>query len=127
MGRLQGHRPKSLTLLWLWQNHRATLQYDWLNAWHSLYDPQQLPLYAAWPMLQEILKDHTSHTFALLSQWEWIPLNSDVILHALAQANTKKQLKTPWATTGGNQPEPKPKPRDEQAHRQLLERLGITE
>lgn len=125
MGRVGGHRPKSLTLIWLWNEHRAALQYDWMRAWHGILDLTRMPLYAAWPMLREILKDHTTHSFALLADWSWIPTDADMILYALSQTGKKQTTPPPWADTTADKPHAKP--RDQRLHTRLLERLGITD
>ncbi len=126
MGHLRGHRPKSLTLIWFWHNHRATLQYDWLNAWHCLYDPDTLPLHVAWPMLEEILKDHASHCYAILADWTWILDTADRILYALSHNATSANNRPPWQNADkGTARAMNPRPHDMQARRQLNTRLGI--
>lgn len=125
MGHIRGHRPKSLTLIWFWRNHRAILQYDWLHAWHSLYDPEILPLYVAWAMFREILKDHASHCHATLANWAWIPDSADRILYAFshsASSARKPDWQQPADATGRGMD---PKPHDPQARHTLNQRLGI--
>ena len=55
MGAGRQDRPKSLILITLWQDHRAALQYDWMQVWHQPLDPKTTPLNIAWPMCREIL------------------------------------------------------------------------
>lgn len=125
MGSIRRHRPKSLTLIWLWQEHRAALQYDWIHAWHTLYDPETQPLYMAWPMLSEILKDHTSHSHAALADWQWIPGEAEQMVDAINQGQGKTSP-PPWQAIRPT-PDHMSRPRNEQLHRQLLDRLGIHE
>lgn len=125
-----GHRPKSLTLIILWDDHRAALQYDWLHAWHTPLDLTQTPLFEAWPMLKEILKNRSSHCWAALAGWSYIPDPADKLIHAINQSNVKNRRLTPqWEkpdplTTPKPRAKPTPK-RNPKLRGRLMERLGI--
>lgn len=126
MGHIRQHGPKRLTLIWFWHNHRATLQYDWLAAWHCLYDPDALPLHVAWPMLEEILKNRSSHCFATLAEWTWIPDAADRILYAFSHKPTGPARNPEWQqTANGMRHTMNPRPHDMKARRELNKRLGI--
>ncbi|KAA8828319.1 hypothetical protein [Bifidobacterium tissieri] len=128
MGRGQPHRPKSLTLIHLWLEHRAALQYDWMRAWGQPLDLRAMPLYAAWPMLEQILMDHTSHSWAALAGWEWIPDPADKYIHAYNQGAGKVRTRPPWQATDIRPTIGRTgKPRNERLRRKLKNRLGITE
>ncbi|OXN01659.1 hypothetical protein [Bifidobacterium vansinderenii] len=121
-------RPKSLIVLHLWLEHRAALQYDWIRAWGCPLDLKAMPLYAAWPMLWQILMDHSSHSYAALAGYAWIPDPADKYIHAYNQGMSKIRIRPPWQTTVTQTDPAKPKrPHDERLRRRLKDRLGITE
>ena len=130
MGRRhQGPRPKSLTLLDLWLNHHWALQHDWERAWHERLDLKRTPLYVAWPMLREILKERaTSHSYAALASMGWMPADADRTLWALSQSGSKTRTTPPWM-----RPDPltaKPVARthhDRRLRGMLADRLGLDE
>lgn len=117
--------PKSLTLVWLIQNHYWAVQADWLKVWHDRLDLTVTPLHEAWAMCKEILKDHTSHMFAALADWAWIPDGSDRTLHALSQTGTRRS-EPPWQQPMPWDGEPRHATNHELRNR-LKERLGITD
>ncbi|RYQ36627.1 hypothetical protein [Bifidobacterium pseudolongum] len=127
--RHRGNGPKSLTLVWLYRDHYWAVQADWIRVWHERLDLAVTPLYEAWIMCRETLKDHTSHMFCILADWAWIPTGSDQTLHALSQTG-KLRTTPPW-----QQPMPWDKPDSSpQAHAtdrdlraRLNARLGITD
>ena len=83
MGQGGPYRPKSLILISLWIDHRAALQYDWHQAWGGPLDLKTLSLHEAWPMCREILKDRSSHSFAALAGWSFIPDPADKYILSL--------------------------------------------
>lgn len=134
MGQHVGSGPKSLILLHLWQEHRAALQYDWMRAWGCPLDLTLMPLHAAWPMLREILRDRTSHSFAALAGWSFIPDPADKWIHAANQSQSRLRRKPPWEAADPWAPERTgrsagagARPHDERLRGRLKERLGITE
>ena len=63
-----------LILIDLCLNHPAAIQYDWIAAWGHPLDLTRQPLYEAWPMCREILKNHdTSHAYAALAGNSYLP------------------------------------------------------
>ena len=86
-----------------------------------------MPLYAAWPMFEEILKHHSSHCYATLADWAWIPDAADRILYAFTSTPTAAKRMPDWqrADDGANHAT-RSKPHDQQARRALNKRLGIT-
>lgn len=124
-----GPRPKSLTLLDLWLNHHWALQHDWMRAWHERLDLKRTPLYVAWPMLREILKDRsTSHSFAALAGMGWMPSDSDRTLWALAQSGSKTHTTPPWMRPDPLTERATPRPHhDARLRGMLAERLGLDE
>lgn len=128
MGGRVRHRPKILTLLHLWYTRRAALQYDWHAAWGRFWNPKTLPAYAAWPMLQEILMDHSSHSFAALAGWSHIPDTADRIIHALDAGPSRLRRKPTWERPGPFDTTPSAhatRRRDDRLRDRLRERLGI--
>ena len=134
MGVRVRHGPKILTLLHLWWTRRPSLQHDWRAAWGRFWDPATVPAYAAWPMLREILMDRSSHSFAALAGWAFIPDPADKWIHAVNQSQSRLRRKAPWEVADPWAPE-RPvrsggaaaRPHDERLRGRLRERLGITE
>lgn len=129
---MEGHRPKSLILILLWQEHRAALQYDWIHAWNKPLDLKTFPLYAAWPMCREILRHHDTNTYAALAGWSHIPDPADKYMHALNQSASKHhKAKAPWERAdplaGPNATPDRTPKRDERLRSKLKTRLGIHE
>lgn len=131
MGELGRHQPKSLILIALWQDHRAALQYDWIRAWRQPLDLTRTSVHEAWPMLREILKDHSSHSYAALAGWSYVPDQTELLIHALNQGQAKHRRITPeWEKPDtilgpdSTRPHTKPK-RDERLRSRLKQRLGI--
>lgn len=124
----QGHGPKSLILIDLCLNHPAAIQYDWIAAWGRPLDLTHQPLYEAWPMCREILKNHdTSHAYAALAGMSYLPGQAEQLIHALNQ--TRQRRTTPaWM-----KPDPltssadsaAAQPHDELLRAKLRARLGI--
>ena len=117
MGAGRQDRPKSLILITLWQDHRAALQYDWMQVWHQPLDPKTTPLNIAWPMCREILKNRRSHSFAALAGWAYVPDDTDKLVqsinrlgetgHAPLGADTAQTPARPQAARTA-QPPPRP-------------------
>lgn len=130
MGRRhQGPRPKSLTLIWLLENHPWAVQADWLRDWHERLDLKRTTLREAWGMCKESLKDHAhSHMYAAIAAMSYLPTDSEQVAWMLSQ-NPKRRSTPPW-----NKPMPwdadgtAPKARihDRQLRDRLNERLGIS-
>ena len=120
MGAGRQDRPKSLILITLWQDHRAALQYDWMQIWHQPLDPKTTPLHIAWPMCREILKDRRSHSFAALA---------GKLVQSINQGQSKRSLPPDWAKPDTLLSEPTP-PKHQHDHRRralLNRRLGLPE
>lgn len=129
MGAGRQDRPKSLILITLWQDHRAALQYDWMQVWHQPLDPKTTPLNIAWPMCREILKDRRSHSFAALAGWAYVPDDTDKLVQSINQGQSKLNLTPDWAKPDTLLSEPTP-PKHQHDHRRralLNRRLGLPE
>lgn len=129
MGAGRQDRPKSLILITLWQDHRAALQYDWMQIWHQPLDPKTTPLNIAWPMCREILKNRRSHSFAALAGWAYVPDDTDKLVQSINQGQSKLNLTPDWAKPDTLLSEPTPpKHRHDHRRRALLNRrLGLPE
>lgn len=131
MGQGGPYRPKSLILISLWIDHRAALQYDWHRAWGGPLDLKTLSLHEAWPMCREILKDRSSHSWAALAGWSFIPDPADKYIHAANQGTAKHRMLTPaWEKPdkllGPEHAAARPAPkRDERLRGRLKARLGL--
>lgn len=123
-------RFKSLTLLHLWFSHRPALQYDWHARWGGPWDPSATPVYAAWPMLQQILMDHASHSWAALAGWSYVPDTADKTITAFNNGAGKLRRRPPWEkpdplTSDGREHARAAKPADMPLRRKLRARLGL--
>ncbi|NEG90608.1 hypothetical protein [Bifidobacterium aerophilum] len=125
MGRSVPHRPKILTLLHLWYANRPALQYDWIACWGGPWDPRITPARAAWPMLREILMDRSSHSFAALAGWAYIPDPADKYIHAVNQGASKLRRRPDWQRRDIGRDSPHPRAKDERLRSRLKARLGI--
>ncbi|WP_133124814.1 hypothetical protein [Bifidobacterium margollesii] len=150
LGRRQRPRPKTAVLLTLHQNHHGALAADWLNRYHLIWKPIGLPAWLnaphdakprgnigiglAWELTREILRDHTSSSFAALAGWSYTPTGSEIAMWD--RMDMEKRLRRhgwrPWK----NQPDPlrakpmeDPRVRAERLRRRRLlrERFHITE
>lgn len=130
MGQRVLHRPKILTLLHLWWTRRPALQYDWCRVWGGPWNPKLMPAYAAWPMLREILKDRSSHSFAALAGWSYIPDPADKYIHAANQGASRLRRRPTWEkpdplTTATTPAARRVHAHDESLRDKLRIRLGI--
>jgi hypothetical protein len=96
MGHGIGHRPKSVHLILLLQTHRGALDHDWLKNYQRTYRPIHLeqwldaPLTSkptanidygtAWQLTRELLRDHTSSSYAALANWSYTPTGAEISL-----------------------------------------------
>ncbi|RSX53030.1 hypothetical protein [Bifidobacterium samirii] len=122
-----GRRPKILILLHLWAEHRPALQYDWHRAWGGPLDPGRTPAYTAWPMLKEILKDHSSHAWAALARYSYVPDTAELLVHAANQGQSGSRTTPAWLRPGPfDRPGSGPaRPHDKALQDKLRRRLGI--
>lgn len=100
MGAGRQDRPKSLILITLWQDHRAALQYDWMQVWHQPLDLKTTPLNIAWPMCREILKNRRSHSFAALAGWAYVPDDTDKLVQSINHVPVETQPHARLGETG---------------------------
>ncbi|MEE8739047.1 MAG: hypothetical protein SOI66_09110 [Bifidobacterium sp.] len=89
-------RPKSIHLLILLQTHRGALDHDWLKNYQRTYRPIRLEQWLdaprnrkpaarttygdAWQLTREILRDHTSASYAALADWSYTPTGAEISL-----------------------------------------------
>ncbi len=91
-----GLDPKSFTSLILHQQHHSALTADWLTRYRRVWKPCHLNAWldapagrkpsgnldyeSAWALTREILRDHTSNSFAALAGWSYTPTGAEIAL-----------------------------------------------
>lgn len=125
----RGHGPKSLILIDLCLNHPAAIQYDWIAAWGHPLDLTRQPLYEAWPMCREILKNHdTSHAYAALAGNSYLPGQTEQLIHAFNQSRQRRTTPA-WRKSDpltSREHTAAAQPHNEALRAKLRERLGIS-
>jgi hypothetical protein len=109
MGGPVRHRPKSALLASLWAEHRAAILYDLksrLNIeWHPLdwttwaKDQQarsNIGYWAMWQYAAEILRDKSSHSYAALAGWSYVPSPTERAIWTLMPKREGKEDYLPW-------------------------------
>ena len=112
-----------MILLSLWYHHRPALQADWIRIWQSTLDLKTTPLYAAWPMFKECVRDQArSHCYSVLAEDTYIPRDIELI-------GTSKTMTPAWKkpTIFDSAPVPRRMPVDNRRRSELNRMLGITE
>lgn len=85
-----------MVLCALWRNHREALDADWLRTYSTMYRPVSFERWLdapkgakpranvgfgrAWALTREILKDHTSHSYAALAGFAYIPTGEETAM-----------------------------------------------
>ena len=100
-----------------------------MHAWHERLDLKRTPLYVAWPMLREILKERaTSHSYAALASMGWMPADADRTLWALSQSGSTTRTTPPWMRPDPLTAKPTTRPHhDTRLRGMLADRLGLDE
>jgi hypothetical protein len=115
LGRRIGPRPKIVYLLILHQQHHSALTADWLTRYRRVWKPCHLNAWldaptgrkpsgnldyeSAWALTREILRDHTSNSFAALAGWSYTPTGAEIALwdQMELEGRLKRKGYRPWA------------------------------
>lgn len=115
LGRRIGPRPKIVYLLILHQQHHSALTADWLTRYRRVWKPCHLDVWldaptgrkpsgnldyeSAWALTREILRDHTSNSFAALAGWSYTPTGAEIALwdQMELEGRLKRKGYRPWA------------------------------
>ncbi|MDK6350059.1 hypothetical protein [Bifidobacterium scardovii] len=121
LGRTIRTGPKSAYLIVLWQNHREALESDWLNRYHTIWRPirldawldapnghkprASLSLGKAWKLTRQILRDHTSDSYAALAGWSYTPTGEELAMwdRLELEGRLKRRGWRPWTDKRADQ------------------------
>lgn len=137
VGGSYGVQPKSsLTAVAVYVNHRAALEYDFRSRFGfgvSSIDDESLGWQEITALIDGLIDDHTSHTFAACAGWSYVPSPAEVQFYneldvKLAMNRGKNQpkppaVKRPWEAPRNTDVVPS---RQSVERRELLKaRLGL--
>lgn len=123
----------------MYVHHRPALEYDF-NARFGFgverIDREELSWQAVTALIDGLIDDHTSHTFASVAGWSYVPSPQEVAFYdeldvKLAMNRGKNQpmpqrVKRPWETPRVNQVTPRSDAESRDRRARLNERLGIS-
>ena len=97
------------------QQHHSALTADWLTRYRRVWKPCHLDVWldaptgrkpsgnldyeSAWALTREILRDHTSNSFAALAGWSYTPTGAEIALwdQMELEGRLKRKGYRPWA------------------------------
>ena len=134
-----GVRPKSaLTAVALYVQHRPALEYDFRARFGfgvERIDREELSWQETVALIDGLMQDHTSHTFASAAGWSYVPSPSEVHFYdeldvKLSMNRGKNQpmpqrTKRPWETPKRREVIPAHRGDTEARRERLRERLGL--